>query len=127
MQKQLDEASKQTQEEIKSLSQGTTILRRENRRVGCVSKVHGRLEDLQTHELKANNIALQVPSRTRRNRSISLDRSQSLVKRLPQLIRELQETVNVSQESAELKDPELANSDESGRTFTSKVCTKQRL
>ena len=45
----------------------------------------------------------------------SLNRTEkSLVNRLSQQVRELQETLNVSREAAELKHPELANSDESG-------------
>ena len=95
----------------KTLSEETITLRREIDKSGKVSKS---MVDWTTSEhegvrelKKSNNIALQL----------SLDRSESLVKRLPQQVRELQDTVHVLQDASEFKDLDFANSEVSGRTF----------
>ena len=81
-------------------------------------------QDEAIRELKANNIALKGSlddtEKSLDHVKLSLDRGGSQVRRLSKQIRELQESVNVLQEAVD-KDPELASSEVSRRTFNSTV------
>ena len=57
----------------------------------------------EIRELQTNNIALQGSVKETENVTLSLDCSESLVERLTQQTRELQETVNASKEVPEFK------------------------
>ena len=77
---------------------------------------------MEIPELQPNNIVLQdslkETERSLGKVTLGVECSEFLVKRLSQQTQELQETVNVLQEAVEFKDPELANSEVSGQTFT---------
>ena len=112
MQKQLDEASKQSQEEKKTLSKETVMLRRGTDETGMLSKAMvdwTTSEYEEIRESKSNNVALQgslnETEKALGNVTLSPDCRESLAKRLPQQTRELQETVNVPQEAAECEGP----------------------
>ena len=79
----------------------------------------------EIRELKANHTALKgFPDDTEKSFDhvkLSLDRCESQVKRLSQRYQELQETLNVFQESVEFKHLESAISEVSGRTCNSIV------
>ena len=72
--------------------------------------------------MQTNNIVLQDSLKETEKSlgkvTLGVECSEFLVKRLSQQTQELQETVNVLQEAAEFKDPEPANSEVSGQTFT---------
>ena len=72
--------------------------------------------------MKKNNVvlkdALDDTEKKLDDVELSVNRGESQVKRLSKQIEELQETANVSQEGEECKDPELAFSEVSGRTFS---------
>ena len=103
MQKQLDAASKQSEEQRKSLSEETTMLRRlidesgtfpESTVGWTTSEQYEDICDLQT-----NNIALQDPlketERALGKVTLSIDCGESLVKRFTQQIQKVQEIVTV--------------------------------
>ena len=76
-------------------------------------------------ELKKHNVVLKDSLDDTEKKldhvKLSVNRGESQVKRLSQQIEELQETVHVFQEAEECKDPELAFSEVSGRTFSGTV------
>ena len=90
-------------EETKSLSEETTMLRRDIDESNMFPKSTTDWKTSEQHEeireLKANGIALKdSPNDTEKSLdhdTLSLDRSESQVKRLSQQIRQLQETANV--------------------------------
>ena len=72
--------------------------------------------------MKKNNVvlkdALDDTEKKLDHVELSVNHGESQVKRLSKQIEELQKTANVSQEGEECKDPELAFSEVSGRTFS---------
>ena len=108
--------------ESKSLPGETTMLRREIDESNLFPKS---MEDRTTRKQCENSIALQGSlndtEKSLDQVTLSLDRSESLVKRLTQQIRDLQDTENVLQKAAEFQHPEPANSEVSGRTFNGVV------